>query len=172
MTATFVHGTFFQLGYVVRDLDRAIAKYVRRCGETGFSISVPQAPDGGRLPMTRIALAYVDDVMIELIEADRAQASIYTHALPEAADAICLHHLGYLVEDFSATMAALSQQGYSVPWWGAYGAAMSYAYADTRAEFGHYCEYICLGEAGRQMFDTVPRVRRKGKTAPTPGEET
>ncbi|MBG6120062.1 MULTISPECIES: VOC family protein [unclassified Sphingobium] len=153
-----LYGRFFQLGYVTRDLDTAIAAYRERFGATEFMINAPPPRADGSLSATRrIGLAYIDDVMIELIEPESSMATIYDDAVPEAPGAIALHHLGFLVDDHQATVDRMAALGYAVPAAGSFGDVLDYSYADTRADLGHYSEFIRLGEQGRQMFAAVPR---------------
>ena len=148
---------FFQLGYVTSDLDAALAAYKTRFGDTAFMINVPQSPDGSPPPTKRIALAWIDDVMTEIIEVDRDQKTIYDDALSIYPKAIRLHHLGYLIDDHPAMLSRLQALGYDVPLHGSFGDVLDYSYADTRSDLGHFCEFIRLGEAGKQFFGAVPR---------------
>lgn len=152
---------FFQLGYVTRDLDAAIAAYGRRYGDVAFLINEPMAIGGAPPPTRRIALAYIDDTMIELIEPDPAQRTIYDDALPERSGVIRLHHLGYLIDDHEAMLRRLRESGYDVPLHGSIPGALDYSYADTRAELGHFSEFIRLDDGGRAFFGDVPRVRTR-----------
>ena len=150
---------FFQLGYVTRDLDAAIAQYSKRFGEVEFLINEPQPINGNPPPTKRIGLAYIDDVMIELIEPDPAQKTIYDDDVPAEAGPIRFHHFGYLIDDHAAMVQRCKDMGYDVPMEGVIPGALGYIYADTRAELGHYCEFITLEEGGRQFFGAVPRTK-------------
>lgn len=149
---------FFQLGYVTRDLDAAIAAYRARFGPIEFLINEPVGIDGAAAPTRRIAMAYIDDVMTELIEPDPAQQTIYDEALPAEPGVIRLHHLGYLIDDHQAMLQRLGALGYAVPLHGSLPGALDYSYADTRAELGHFSEFIRLDEGGRAFFEAVPRL--------------
>jgi len=153
---------FFQLGYVTADLDAALAAYKARFGEIEFMINVPESPDGSPPPTKRIALAWIDDVMTEIIEVDRSQKTIYDDALAEDPKAIRLHHFGYLIDDHQAMLTRLEKLGYAIPMHGSFGDVLDYSYADTRRDLGHFSEFIRLGEAGKEFFGAAPRNNSKG----------
>lgn len=148
---------FFQLGYVTRDLDSACAAYREKFGPVEFTINTPGPINGAPAPTRRIALAYIDDVMTEIIEPDPGQRTIYDDAVPASAGPIRLHHFGYLIDDHQAMLKRLEQMGYEVPLHGSMAGVLDYSYADSRADLGHFCEFIRLEEAGRAYFDSVPR---------------
>jgi hypothetical protein len=151
-------GGFFQLGYVVRDLEQAIAGYQTGFGATEFLTFVPpDLPDGSRPPTRRIALAYIDEVMIELIEVAPEQPAIYGHAIPDDPSAIVLHHLGFFVSDHEATLAQLEVSGFKTDMVGTAPGMLDYIYADTRAATGLYSEYIHLHAGGEAFFGSIPR---------------
>ncbi len=161
--AQSLFGGFFQLGYVTRDMDAALAAFRERFGPTEFAINAPSArADGTPSPTRRIALAYIDDVMIEIIEPDTTRPTIYDDARPATPGQIALHHLGYLVDDHQGTRERLVRLGYDIPLAGSFGEALDYSYADTRRDLGHFSEFIRLGELGRQMFAAIPRNLSRG----------
>jgi hypothetical protein len=151
-------GGFFQLGYVTRNLDRAIESYKARFGHTDFlTFPTPESPGVPPVPMSRIALAYIDSVMIELIEVKPEITSIYSDVLPMTQEDIALHHLGFLIPDHEAMLKMLEAGGHAVKWAGTSGETMDYIYADTRKELGTYAEFIHLYPAGEAFFASVPR---------------
>lgn len=148
---------FFQLGYVTRDIEAAMAAYRARFGFVEFiRLPIAKPADGSGDGVSAIALAYLGPVMIEIIEVDAAASSIFQEALGGASDDLRLHHLGYLVDDFGATLAQLAELGFGVPMSGSSGEALDFCYADTRAHLGHYSEFIRLGDGGRVLFTSVP----------------
>src|SRR5262245_58085825 len=147
---------FFQLGYVTRDIDLAIEGLRRRAGSGDFQIVPAVAP---YTHIRRIALSWSGSTMIELIEPDPAVPSVYLEALPRTAADIALHHLGFLTDDFAAMLSRLEAEGFSVPMRMSYGDMLDCCYADARAQFGHYLEYVQLGDDGRRWFEAVPGFR-------------
>ncbi|WP_313807608.1 VOC family protein [Sphingobium sp.] len=149
---------FFQLGYVTRNVSVAIAAFREKFGPIEFLINDPTSIDGKAPPTRRIALAYIDDVMTEIIEPDPAQKTIYDDALPAVEGPIRLHHFGYLIDDHAAMLERLRNMGYAVPLHGSVPGALDYSYADTRADLGVFSEFIRLDEGGRAFFNTLPRT--------------
>ena len=160
--AVHLYGGFFQLGYVVRDLDQAVAAYQKRFGDTEFLLfTPPELPDGTQPPTKRIALAYIDDLMIELIEINAEDPGIFGHALPRDTDTMVLHHLGFRVSDHTTTLEHLERTGLKLDWVGQAPGMLGYIYADARAETGLYLEFIHTLPAGDAFFAAVPRNRSK-----------
>lgn len=152
-------GEFFQLGYVTRDLDRALRLYAERYGVPNFlrfdtrDFAPPAAPG----PFMQVALAYKGPVMIELIQPDPSAPGIYADALrPDGG--VNLHHLGYLVENerFATLAADFRDRGIAVPVETTSGNGLALLYADTRADNGLFSEFVNPGEGGRLFFDAVP----------------
>jgi hypothetical protein len=147
---------FFQVGYVARDADGAMAEFNKRFGPVEWQVTMGSAEH----PHTkRIALTHRDGLMIEIIEANDAVASIYRDYLPAAGPAMRFHHLGYLIDDYPGTLRRLEAEGYAVPFKLSHGDVLDCCYVDTRAHLGHYVEYVRLGEQGRQWFSAVPGFR-------------
>ena len=151
-------GGFFQLGYVTRNLDAAIARFKTRFGPADFQI-IQGSPE---YPHTkRIALSWIGETMTEIIEPDPAVPSLYVEGLPSTGDGeIRFHHIGCLTQDHSQTMRRLKSEGYATPMVLSYGDVLDCVYADARSQLGHYVEYIRLGDEGRQWFTSVPGFRR------------
>jgi hypothetical protein len=149
---------FFQLGYVTRNLDAAMAEFNRRFGPVEFQIVQGTAQH----PHTkRIALTWIGETMTEIIEPDPAVRSLYVDTLPSAANGeIRFHHIGCLIQDYAGTMLRIGAEGYTVPMALSHGEVLDCMYADTRAELGHFLEYIRLGDEGRKWFESVPGFRR------------
>lgn len=153
-------GGFFQLGYVTKNVDEGCAALQDRFGAVEFMITSPPPMDGVPSPTRRIALAYIDDVMVEVIEPDPAQQTIYSEFV-RGDRSLMLHHLGYYIDDYATTLRRLGELGYATPLHGSFGDTLDYIYADTRADLGHYSEFIRLGEEGRAFFGSAPRLRTR-----------
>jgi catechol 2,3-dioxygenase-like lactoylglutathione lyase family enzyme len=153
---------FFQLGYVTRDLEAAIASYKARFGRTDFlRLPIAKPADGSGDGVNGIAIGYAGPVMIEIIEVNPGAPSIFRDALGGAAQDLRLHHLGYLVDDHQATLARLAELKLEVPMSGSSGDALDFCYADTREQRGHFSEFIRLGEQGRALFASLPGAAGK-----------
>lgn len=158
-------GGCFQLGYVTRDLDQALDAFRRKYGPTEFLTYAPGIVNGAPSPTRRIALAYLDDIMIEIIEPDPAQQTIFDAARPQQAGSIGFHHLGYLIDDHRDMLRRVAEAGYDVPLHGSVEGMLDYSYADTRADIGHFSEFIRLDHGGRDFFETVPRNRSRSRAS-------
>lgn len=152
---------FFQFGYVTRDVDAAIAAFREKFGPVEFFVNTPAPIDGKAPPTRRIGLAWIDEVMTEIIEPDLAQTTIYDDHIPATDGPIRLHHFGYLVDDHQAMLSRLEAMGYTVPMAGSMPGALDYSYADTRGDLGIWSEFIRLDEGGRAFFGSVPRTVTK-----------
>lgn len=147
----------FQICYVVRDAQHTMARFRARLGMAAWSVLDTSGPDS---PVSAIAMAYIDDLMIELIEPVAGRPSIYDGWAPANPDAMKLHHLGFLVHSDAEWQAALDQldaNGYAAAYAGSFGDTLDFHYADCTAELGHYHELIYLKAAGEALFASVPR---------------
>lgn len=149
-------GTFFQLGYVTRDIVAARELFLRRHGVPGFlEFDTSASPPAGRGGI-KVALGYSRGVMIELIEPDPCSPGIYGEALSDTAPA-ALHHLGFLIdrEAFDAHAAELARAEVPVPVLSRDG-GMCLLYADTRADNGLYMELVVPTDAACSLFAAIP----------------
>lgn len=112
-------GTDLQLGFVVKDLDRAMRHWIEVIGVGPFlhlrnGTGRPPAPSLFRgkpqIIELKLAFAYFGDVQIELIEQVNDAPSIYREFLASGREG--LQHLGYAVPDFARADAALRANGY------------------------------------------------------------
>jgi hypothetical protein len=138
----------YQHGYVTTDVERAMEHLGREMGISRFSVSDRTlTPSSLRGPMSiqcRIALAYVDDLMIEIIEPVGGDADIYTSVLPGTGFKIVLHHLAYLVDD-AVDWAGFCGRVAPESFMCASSGPVFYLYVDTYRALGHYLEYIKIG---------------------------
>lgn len=145
---------FFQLGFVCRDMDRAIARFGQRHGVTKFR----RKPPAGILES---AHAWIGDSMIEIVRPLDGAPPLYDHCIPDDPDAVCLHHHGFRAADADAWEAInrrVAEAGYATPLKGAVmDGQLNYLYADTRADIGIYSEFIYLTGAATHIYDDVPR---------------
>lgn len=152
-------GRFYQLGYVCRDIDRAMATFAERCGVAEFGIMEGPMPHYGRAPVQKIALAFRGEVMVELIQPQTDVPTIYTHSLPPDDVSARLHHLGYLVEDeeewerVEAHHVRLGNPRVA----GANLDIIRYSYFDTSADAGHFTEYFLPTEEMTAFWNALPR---------------
>jgi hypothetical protein len=149
---------YFQTAYVTRDLDRAVEVFQRQFGIGPFQFVRGNLVD----EHTRIdfALAWLGDVMVELIQPTGNGGSFYEAMLGPGPLGIRLHHFGHLVPDrqeWDRLHEQISRDGYPAALEGSVEGFLSYLYIDTRAHTGHFLEYILCEPAGQAFFDAVPR---------------
>lgn len=145
---------FFQLGYVTREIDEGVEHFSKRFGIRNFK-HMRNMTGHSR----HIALAYIGDLMIEIIEPNDPVNGLYSSAVPSEPGPCRLHHHGFLIEgaeEWAALSSGLIAQGIEIVSSADIG-AMHFLYADARAELGHFVEYIWLAQAGREMFASVPQ---------------
>jgi hypothetical protein len=111
-------------------------------------------------PGRALAFAYVDDVMIELVDIRPEEDTIYRDWIPRTDDGLRLHHLGYLIEDEGEWHAAIAQYetaGFKPALVGGIEGRMQWYYADTVATLGHYSELVRFtSQAGKAYWANVP----------------
>ena len=164
---------FFQLAYVVDDIDRGTDEMTRLYGIDRFRVSrevAIQTADGSA--QLHFALAFVGALQIELIQPAGGADGAYRSALSSRSTAAQLHHVGHLIRserNWRAAQRAIGQSGLSVPVSGTFAhaniALMHYAYVDTRASLGHLLEFMYQTTAGRALFADVPRFGARSRTS-------
>ena len=144
---------FFQYGYVTRNLDAATAKFGERFGPAQWSTlsGSPEVPQ-----VKRVGFTFRDGINVEIIEVNAQVPSLYKDFLPDTEEDIRLHHHGHLIDDYDGVLNLIKSEGYDMPFAIDDPAYVQFCYADTRTQLGHYLEFICLGDGGRQLFESVP----------------
>ncbi len=145
---------FFQMGYVCRDMDRAVAYFAARHGVTKFR----RRPPAGILES---AHAWVGETMIELVRPLGGAPPLYDHCIPDNPDVVRLHHHGFRApsaEAWEDVRRRVEQARYDTPLKGAVMVGeLNFLYADTRADLGVFSEFIYLTGAAVHIYDDVPR---------------
>lgn len=144
---------FYQMGYVARDIGRAIEIFARVHGVRNFRRK-------SAAPWMDAAHAWVGGTMIELIQPKSGAPQVYDGYVPEKPGAIRLHHHGFRVADAAAwdvIRRRVAEAGLTTPMHGtAMQGQLHYLYADTRALTGIYSEYVYLTGAALAIYDDVP----------------
>lgn len=172
-----------QVGFVVRDIERAMAHWSRALGvgpwfykaavgTTEFRYyGEPQT----RLPDLSIALANSGDLQIELIQQRNDAPSLYLDTL--ARNGECAQHIAYWTEDrYDALHARLLGSGYAEGHGGRMGMRGRFSYfvhpdlpsgmvelSETTGGKGDYFRQIA--EAARQWDGHTDPIREMGATA-------
>ena len=127
-------GNIRQIGYVVPDLDAALADWVRLGVGPWFVIrGLPQRVTyrGAPCEVTlSLALANSGDLQIEVITQHDDTPSVFTEFLDAQGPAGGFHQLAYWTEDFEATMAGIEEAGWPVVWSGGEDGGVRFAYAE------------------------------------------
>jgi len=144
---------FYQMGFVARDLDRAIEALGRSHGVTRFRRRMASET-------MESAHAWIGATMIELIALRPGAPDIYAAYVPDDPAAIRLHHHGFRVADAAAweeVNRRIAEAGFATPMKGAaMEGQLHYLYADTRAATGIYSEYVYLTGKATTLYDDVP----------------
>lgn len=124
-----------QLGYVVRNLDAALAHWVDTLGVGPFFVAgrVPYADvayKGRAIEIeTRVAIAYHGAMQIEVIAQTGGDASMFTDFLDRRGDG--LHHICAETDDLAALRGRFAARGVGVLQSGQTEAGVPFAYFDT-----------------------------------------
>jgi catechol 2,3-dioxygenase-like lactoylglutathione lyase family enzyme len=142
----------YQLGYVVRDIEKACRYYEAVFGTGPFSDVIDVDMNGAMLrgkPVdTAIKVAFVQsgDVQIELIEPVRGE-NPYTEFLEARGEGI--HHLAYKVDDMEAVKSVFTEKVGEPVFYRDMG-VMEFAYFDTSEVGGLMIEFLCFRDANRK----------------------
>ena len=148
----FILPPVHQLGYVVRDIEKACRYYESVFGTGPFSQVIDVDMNGallrGKPVDTKIKVAFVQsgDVQIELIQPVEGE-NPYTEFLEKRGEGI--HHLAYRVEDMEA-MKALFTEKVGEPVFHRDMGIMEFAYFDTSEVGGLMIEFLCFKNGNEQ----------------------
>ncbi|WP_272545472.1 VOC family protein [Burkholderia cepacia] len=150
-----VLGPIDQIGYVVADLDRSIARWRERHAIGPWTVFRNVRLDGHHLgePVTvtmDVGLAYRGNLQIELIHVTNDTSSPYrdVHGQP----LVGLHHVAWVVDDLDAAIARFTARGLRVVF-EAGNPATRVAYLDDPDDPGVRVEFI----DGAGMRDMIAR---------------
>jgi hypothetical protein len=127
-----LRGPIRQIGYVVTDLDHALASWLELGVGPWFVVrDLPmRALYRGEACATTLSLAMANsgEMQVELIHQEDDTPSIFTEFLD--ANGPGLHQLAYWTEDFDTTMQAVADAGWPVVWSGGEGFGVRFAYVE------------------------------------------
>ena len=139
----FVKQQWFQVAYLVNDVDEAMEKWTRLFGAGPFSVTEHHRTDTFMYRETdqeadvSYAFGYLGDTMIQFIVQHDETPSIYRDMY--AAGEEGYHHVAYLVHDFEAEYDKLGSMGFE-PACRLYADGVDAAYFDTRDVTGGFTE--------------------------------
>jgi hypothetical protein len=129
---TVLPGTIRQIGYVVTDLNKALAGFVELgIGPWFVMRGLPQRVTyrGEPCEITlSLALANSGEMQIEVIQQQDDTPSIFTEFLSSGREGF--HQFAYWTEDFEATMQAVGEAGWPVVWSGGEDVGTQFAYVE------------------------------------------
>lgn len=146
----------FQVAYVANDAGAAMRLFADQFGVRNWQVTADRPPEALQ---EVVALAWVGELMLEIIEPRPSRPSLYTGWVAPGSDEIRLHHLAFVADgpdDYARCVAELEAKGYPDVY-SRKTERLDFAYLDTRAAVGHYYELFDLKPEGQAFFDAVPR---------------
>jgi hypothetical protein len=151
-------GVVRQNGYVVTDLDAAMAEWLALGVGPWVTIGPMEQTMQYRrrttTPLLTIAFANSGDLQIELIHQGDDAPSAYREFL-EAAPGGGFHHLAWWTEDFDAVRAALVEAGHEIVLEGDGGGTARFLYVEARGSAATMLEVLELNDMTRFLTDHV-----------------
>ncbi|MDZ7883175.1 MAG: VOC family protein [Mycobacterium sp.] len=152
-------GPVRQIGYVVEDLDKALADWVTLGVGPWFVMRglVQRVTYRGEPCEVTVSLALANsgELQIELIQQSDDTPSIFVEFLESGPG---FHQLAYWTEDFDATMAAVAGAGWPVVWSGGEDDGVRFAYAEPGGVPASVIEIMELTDASAGMATFVRRA--------------
>ncbi|MDB6060609.1 MAG: hypothetical protein JWM78_712 [Verrucomicrobiaceae bacterium] len=141
---------FLQHAYVTTDIEQAKSIFAKDFGvkdyfqfDSNMELKTARGLEHAEL---RIALAFVGDLQIELIQPLSGPGmKLYQEVLPETGYGLKFHHFAYLVpgprEAWTEFRATVGNETHPIAIEGDLG-FVQFLYLDHRAQLGHYSEYM------------------------------
>lgn len=145
---------FFQIGYVVSDIEQATVRLQQAHGPIEFRSFEPvieaQTPEGFGIVHVKVALAWIGRMQVELIQPISGYVRHYA-AILDGGDLIRQHHIGLRVDNWDVAMASISQSRLPIVYEGQFG-DVKFVYVDAAATLGHQIEYLSATPEGWAML--------------------
>ena len=129
---TVLPGPIRQIGYIVTDLDQAIANWLELGVGPWFvmrELTLSVDYRGERCQITQsLALTNSGELQIELIQQEDTTPSIFTEFLNSHGEGF--HQFAYWTDDFDATMRAVGAAGWPAVWSGGEDVGTRFAYVE------------------------------------------
>ncbi len=159
-----IFGDLLQIGYLVTDIERAMAHFVNALGIGPWfyieHLAVPDFTYMGRPSAVDLSLALANSgaMQIELIQQRNEACSMYRDFLENGAAGV--QHLGYGTYDFAATLGNALARGYRVGQQGTGGSRGPFAYLDTEEVPGTVVEVMDLAHGRAELFAGIAAAAR------------
>jgi hypothetical protein len=159
MTIAARYGDLFQMSYITRDLEAAMAHCRETLGVETFHVTDAEVEvlSFGRLrPLKlRAAMANIGRNQLELIEPISGAIEIYTDEVDLSKHIINFHHVAIAVRGGIDAWLALVEEvrasgddfAFLAPPEPSRDDKLCFAYVDTRKRLGHYTEYMWVDES-------------------------
>ncbi|OBF98521.1 glyoxalase [Mycobacterium sp. 852002-51152_SCH6134967] len=145
---TILPGPIRQIGYVVTDIDRAIASWLELGVGPWFvmrNLTLSARYRGEPCEVTQsLALSNSGDMQMELIQQHSEAPSAFTEFLDAHGEGF--HQFAYWADDFDATMQAVEAAGWPVVWSGGEDVGTRFAYVEPPGGPGHIAQVIEIME--------------------------
>lgn len=159
MTIGDRYGELFQMSYITRDLDAAIAHAKEHLGIDSFHTSdseIEVLSYGEKKTLAvRAAMANIGSRQLEIIQPVSGATEIYTDAVDLSGHILNFHHTAIAVrggyDAWQALLAEVEASGdafaYLFPAEQRPDQGLSFCYVDTRHRIGHYTEFLWVDPA-------------------------
>ncbi|OBG95380.1 glyoxalase [Mycobacterium sp. E136] len=141
-------GPIRQIGYVVTDIDRAIAGWLELGVGPWFvmrDLTLAARYRGEPCEITQsLALSNSGDMQLELIQQQSEAPSVFTEFLDAHGEGF--HQFAYWATDFDATMRAIAEAGWPVVWSGGEDVGTRFAYVEPPAGRAQVAQIIEIME--------------------------
>lgn len=153
----FLSRNYYQMCWVVDDLEAAMKHWIETCGVGPFYV-IPHVPaqnityygKPAKLDFSG-ALAQAGSIQIELIQQHCDNPSVYRDLVPKGS---AFHHVAMFTVDYDRELAEFQRQGLPVVTAGMFG-DLRYSYVDATRTIGTVLELVEDKPSIRQFFKKV-----------------
>lgn len=152
---------YYQTAYVTKDVDLAMTQIGSsyRIKNWYRNPEFVMATRDGKTCSFRVALAFIGDSQIEIIEPTGGDDGIYRDYLRERGSQLAFHHVCKAFdteEQYMENLSWLKREGVNLPVLVANEIAHA-CYADFREKLGHYLEFVWYTNEGKAFMKAIPR---------------
>jgi hypothetical protein len=154
---------FGQITYVTTDCDLTLQMFADRYSVADWLLmrDTQVQTSTESTCVSHIALAYVGDIQLELIQPLRGDTAMYRSVLPNNPFGVHFHHVAQILDTETelneAEVTALTNDTPIVMRGVSGGGFVRYFFTDHRDTLGHYVEHIWYAPAAREFFTQIPR---------------
>ncbi len=152
-------GALMQIGYIVKDMDKALEHWTQTVGAGPFFIA-DQLVIEDRLyrgqpsnPNISVAFGNSGTMCVELIQQHDTAPSVYREVMEQRGEGF--HHWGIWYENFDEEVARYEKKGYAKAFSGRVPIGGRFAHMDTLQNLGGMVELIELNPKVRELFSNL-----------------